>query len=120
MTDPQDQPTIEEMVRQQNLIKSGWKAVTGKGAEWQQAVLKQELSMQDAITLAIGQMQGASYVLRMFLQHAQPKEVALDIAQEVASAVRDDLLQAVTKGHNDEEQRNQDGNTTENNQEEVS
>lgn len=120
MTDQPAEHITEEMVRQQNLTKSGWEAVTGKGAEWQQAVLKNELSMQDAITLAIGQMQAASYVLKMFLQHAQPKEVALDIAQEVASAVRDDLLQAVTKGHNDEEQRNQDDNTTENNKEEVS
>lgn len=45
MTDQPAEHITEEMVRQQNLTKSGWEAVTGKGAEWQQAVLKNELSM---------------------------------------------------------------------------
>jgi len=119
MTEPKESIT-EEMVKQQNLAKSGWEAVSGKGAEWQQAVLRKELSMEDAITLAVGQLQGATYVLKMFLQHAQPREVALGIAQEVASAVRDDLLQAVTKGQPDAEQRNQDDNSTTNDTQEVS
>ena len=119
MTEP-DQSITEEMIKQQNLAKSGWEAVSGKGAEWQQAVLRKELSMEDAITLAVGQLQGAAYVLRMFLQHAQPREVALSIAQEVASAVRDDLLQAVTKGQPNAEQRNQDEHSTEDGTQAVS
>lgn len=103
---------LDELTRQQNLAKLGWEAVTGKGVEWRQAVLNEELTIKDAVTLAIGQLQAASHVLKMFLQHTQPRAIAVDIAQEVASAVRDDLF--AVKGHNNEEQRNHADNPIQN------
>src|SRR5690606_17266096 len=82
MTTQENRITDEDRIKADNLARSGWEAASGKGAEWQQAVLKEDLSMEDAITLAIGQLQAACYVLKMFLVHAQPKELVLQIAKE--------------------------------------
>lgn len=117
-----DDVTDQEIAEHDRLMRLGWEAVSGKGAQWAQQVAKKELTIQEAITLATGQLQGACYVLKMFLRSVSPEQAKNDIAEEIASSAFTDIMSVQTfeeRKQQNAEQRDKDEDTAKTDEEEV-
>lgn len=101
------------------LMNQGGKFAVNYGETIERRLKDEELDISRAIILSCGQLEAACHVFTELVKHVHPLDARKALIEDVLMSMQQSLVKPLCQGEDNEEQCGQDGNTTEDNKEEI-